>query len=234
MVGQQKRDFKCPVTILNSGHLRLMIHPCLGNGLASNEKREKRVCLLNRVSGCVRGLVIVLFCLSLSFVLRPFFIERALGDFDVYDVTGVESDVFNKSGPPPPLPVDIVYTWAGEKASKLDPRARDNHEMLFSLRSVSSYLPWVRHIYIVVPDDCAVPSWMDSQALHFHPTDSPILFTFINSEGPSLLFIKQSSIFLDPVDGDRNKVLIHILPACFFTCIFKIRTLKQSRQTFIV
>jgi len=66
-------------------------------------------------------------------------------------------------------------------------------------------LPWVRHIYIVVPDDCAVPSWMDSQALHFHPTDSPILFTFINSEGPSLLFIKQSSIFLDPVDGDRNK-----------------------------
>ena len=39
-------------------------------------------------------------------------------------------------------------------------RFRDNGELLFSLRSVEKYAPWIRTVYIVT--DSAVPEWMNT------------------------------------------------------------------------
>lgn len=75
------------------------------------------------------------------------------------------------------FPIDVVYTWvdgADEKwrakraASLHEPyhaeaahasRYLNRDEMLYSLRSIAMYAPWVRHIYVVTDDQ--VPSWLD-------------------------------------------------------------------------
>ena len=40
-------------------------------------------------------------------------------------------------------------------------RYRDNNDLLFSLRSVEKYAPWIRRIYIVT--DCSLPEWLNTQ-----------------------------------------------------------------------
>ena len=39
-------------------------------------------------------------------------------------------------------------------------RFRDNQELMFSLRSVEKYAPWIRHIYILM--DSKVPEWLNT------------------------------------------------------------------------
>ena len=48
----------------------------------------------------------------------------------------------------PPFPIDVVYTWKGEKKSN-NIRLGYNHELKYSLRSVDMYAPWVNKIYIL-------------------------------------------------------------------------------------
>lgn len=77
------------------------------------------------------------------------------------------------------FPIDIVYTWVDDsdenwlrkknnalKNYKLSlttescsGRFEDHNELLFSLRSVDLYMPWVRNIFIVT--DNQIPSWLD-------------------------------------------------------------------------
>lgn len=80
------------------------------------------------------------------------------------------------------FPVDLVYTWVDgndpawrEKRNRYmperpvnghvpnhinDARWRENNELMYSLRSVELYAPWVRHIYIVTDGQC--PAWLDT------------------------------------------------------------------------
>lgn len=79
------------------------------------------------------------------------------------------------------FPVDLVYTWVDgndpvwrEKRDRYMPkhsttglvpsthneaRWRDNNELMYSLRSVEMYAPWVNHIYIIT--DGQVPAWLN-------------------------------------------------------------------------
>lgn len=75
--------------------------------------------------------------------------------------------------------IDLVYTWVNgndpqwlEKRNKMLPeelkipaselkgRYTDNNELLYSLRSVEKYLPWVRKIFIIT--DNQVPAWLNA------------------------------------------------------------------------
>ncbi|MFI3294128.1 MAG: Stealth CR1 domain-containing protein [Rikenellaceae bacterium] len=80
-----------------------------------------------------------------------------------------------------PLKVDLVYLWVDgsdiewqrrqakylhgldqiDSESFCDGRAADNDELLYSLRSVGMYAPWINHIYIVTDGQC--PKWLDTQ-----------------------------------------------------------------------
>lgn len=60
----------------------------------------------------------------------------------------------------PPFPIDIVYTWAGEKKNSTDTRQADHNELKYSLRSVNMHMPWVNHIYIFMNSPKKMPSWM--------------------------------------------------------------------------
>lgn len=79
------------------------------------------------------------------------------------------------------FPVDLVYTWVDgndpvwrEKRNKYmperpttghvpnhinDARWRENNELMYSLRSVELYAPWINRIYIVTDGQC--PKWLD-------------------------------------------------------------------------
>ncbi len=48
-------------------------------------------------------------------------------------------------------------------------RFRDNGELLFSLRSVDKYVPWIRNIYIVT--DSEMPDWFDASDGRIHVID---------------------------------------------------------------
>ena len=80
------------------------------------------------------------------------------------------------------FPIDVVYTWvdgsdphwlekraraeAEEKGLEFHPEATmasrfaDHEELRYSLRSIESYAPWVRRIFLVTDDQ--VPAWLDT------------------------------------------------------------------------
>jgi hypothetical protein len=82
------------------------------------------------------------------------------------------------------FPIDVVYTWVdgedpdwrrrkraaapavanGRVAEAADgsERFRNRDELRYSLRSVDTYAPWVRHVWIVT--DGQVPPWLDTDA----------------------------------------------------------------------
>ena len=60
----------------------------------------------------------------------------------------------------PPFPIDIVYTWAGEKKSS-DARLSNNHELKYSLRSIFKFMPWINHVFILTNPPKKVPSWFN-------------------------------------------------------------------------
>jgi hypothetical protein len=59
-----------------------------------------------------------------------------------------------------PFPIDIVYTWTGEKFTN-DIRTSYNNELQYSLRSIIEYAPWVNHIYILMNSPKKTPSWFN-------------------------------------------------------------------------
>ncbi len=81
----------------------------------------------------------------------------------------------------PRFPVDIVYTWvdgadeklAAKRAAYLPPEEkrrldrhgaslfRDSQELLYSLRSLELYAPWVRRIFIATDDQ--TPDWLNTE-----------------------------------------------------------------------
>ncbi len=76
-------------------------------------------------------------------------------------------------------PIDLVYLWVDgsdpvwcEKKNRyiheandveislaLPERWQDNNELLYSLRSVEKYVPWINHIFIVTDQQC--PAWLN-------------------------------------------------------------------------
>ena len=64
----------------------------------------------------------------------------------------------------PSFPIDVVYTWAGEKdEDEMDIRTSYNYELEYSLISVLKYLPWVNHIYILMNPPKKIPDWLTDE-----------------------------------------------------------------------
>ena len=74
--------------------------------------------------------------------------------------------------------IDLVYLWCDstdeewsakrkrfqqydciEKTAAADCRFINNNELLFSMRSVAKFVPWVNHIYLIT--DHQIPSWLN-------------------------------------------------------------------------
>lgn len=60
----------------------------------------------------------------------------------------------------PPFPIDVVYTWAGEKLTN-NQRSSNNNELKYSLRSIIKFAPWVNKIYILMNPPKKIPSWFN-------------------------------------------------------------------------
>jgi hypothetical protein len=88
-------------------------------------------------------------------------------------------------------PIDAVYTWVDGAAppfvdnleeflrlnpnSKPDPaRFRDHGELRFSLRSLETYAPWIRHVHIVTSGQ--VPDWLDTTNPRLSVVDVATIF----------------------------------------------------------
>lgn len=82
-----------------------------------------------------------------------------------------------------PFPIDVVYTWAGEK-STIDPRKSFNNELKYSLRSIEYFAPWVNKIYILM-NSYKQPSWMN-------PTDK-IIFVEHSQTFPSKEYLPNTN-----------------------------------------
>jgi hypothetical protein len=48
-----------------------------------------------------------------------------------------------------PFPVDVIYTWCGSPKSQ---HCGLNRDLAFSIKSVRANMPWIRYIWVVVPD----------------------------------------------------------------------------------
>lgn len=81
------------------------------------------------------------------------------------------------------FPIDVVYTWvdgndpawrskmlrwrgdaeaAVHAEAVAENRFQNRHELMYSLRSLEMFAPWVNHIYLVT--DQQVPAWLDTEA----------------------------------------------------------------------
>lgn len=139
-------------------------------------------------------------------------------------------------------PIDIVYTWVngtdeewkvakqywysqtcGEKQLHIEENARyvDHDELRYSLRSIMSNIPWIRHIFIVTAGQR--PSWLDTTGerisiiYHSDIMPSSALPTF-NSEAIELNLHRipgLSDHFL--YSNDDCFILRSTLPSFFFT-----------------
>jgi hypothetical protein len=88
------------------------------------------------------NLIYILIILILIFVI-------------LYSINNIINNTYN-----PPFPIDIVYTWKGEKVSD-NIRESYNYELKYSLRSIDLYAPWVNKIYILVDKPIRHPSWIN-------------------------------------------------------------------------
>ncbi len=133
---------------------------------------------------------------------------------------------------PTEFPVDVVYTWVNggdprlrEKRSRYDSsphphRYTDHQELKYSLRSVSQYLPWVNHIYVVTDEQ--QPEWLSehpklSVVDHTEILDREYLPTFNSHVIESALHripgISEHYVYLN----DDMVFLRPMLPTDFFT-----------------
>lgn len=94
---------------------------------------------------------------------------------NIFDTTekSVNGNYYTKLKYEPPEPIDLVYTWVNGTDERLleqmsqytndhemhSNRFSDNNELMYSLRSIEKFAPWVRHIYIVTNGQ--IPSWLN-------------------------------------------------------------------------
>ncbi|XP_008196078.2 N-acetylglucosamine-1-phosphotransferase subunits alpha/beta [Tribolium castaneum] len=110
------------------------------------------------------------------FHLNRRFKPYCLGALVLYIFLVYFFEVFHLFGTCPPHdPIDVVYTWVNGSdprfvenlkyyVRKCDSwidfsRYDDKNELLFSLRSLEKYAPWVRHVFIVTNGQ--IPSWLN-------------------------------------------------------------------------
>ena len=85
----------------------------------------------------------------------------------------------------PPFPIDIVYTWKGEKKSN-NIRDSYNHELKYSLRSIDIYANWVNKIYILTDPPKKYPSWIKKD-------NNKIIMIDTSETFPSLKYLPNSN-----------------------------------------
>lgn len=142
------------------------------------------------------------------------------------------------------FPIDVVYTWVdgadpawlerkaevtGENfstslhAEATDPaRFRSRDELMYSLRSLDDFAPWVRHIYLVT--DQQVPEWLDTDNDRISIVDHREIFP---NDGRLPVYNSNAIISrLHHIDGlsehflymnDDVMLTRPVLPAQFFT-----------------
>jgi len=131
---------------------------------------------------------------DVSRMRTPFPSPQELAEFD--SIAGV-----------PPFDVDVVFNYGGYRdRDHAGAHARDQGELQYSLRSVFLNMPWIRHIFIVCPDELAEqlsasslwPPWLDADSLSFE--------TPSNGRQHSIIFVAQSRLFVDSANaiGNRN------------------------------
>lgn len=99
----------------------------------------------------IEWILFLVFLYILFNLVKNYFKPKVEEGFD-----NIESLEMNK----PNFPIDVVYTWAGEKKDTTDTRQADHNELKYSLRSVNMFMPWVNHIYIMMNPPRQLPSWM--------------------------------------------------------------------------
>ena len=77
----------------------------------------------------------------------------------IFSSNKIIKEKFENYNNKPEFPIDVVYTWAGNKSN--DIRTSNNNELKYSIKSVLKYLPWVNHIYILMNPPKRKPSWID-------------------------------------------------------------------------
>lgn len=146
-------------------------------------------------------------------------------------------------------PIDAVYTWVNgsdpdfiqslndyKRGSVQASRYRDFDQLLYSLRSIEQYAPWIRHVYIVTNGQ--VPYWLDlsfervtivthdeiyRNRSHLPTFSSPSIETNlhrISNLSERFIYLNDDISFINPVCPDdyfnENGQKIY-----FFTSIFK-------------
>ena len=79
-------------------------------------------------------------------------------------------------------------------------RERDNHELLFALRSLYVHAPWFRHIFIVVEGPHMIPDWLLA--------DHPRLSVIFHSD----IFPEPQSEYLPTFNGHAVGSVLHRIP----------------------
>ncbi|XP_044260231.1 N-acetylglucosamine-1-phosphotransferase subunits alpha/beta [Tribolium madens] len=187
------------------------------------------------------------------------FKHYCLGALVLYIFVFYVFEVFHLFGTCPPQdPIDVVYTWVNGSdprflenlkfyVKKYDSwidfsRYDDKYELMFSLRSLEKYAPWIRHVFIVTNGQ--IPSWLNldyervslvtheeifedtfnvpsfsSPAIEMHLHRIPGLskrFIYFNDD----IFL-QSPLFLDDFYSPSRGFLVYLstlLPPCSPEC----------------
>lgn len=92
-------------------------------------------------------------------------------------------EIFDNNNPP--FPIDVVYTWKGEKVSN-NIRDSYNYELKYSLRSIDLFAPWVNKIYILVDAPKKYPSWIN-------PLNNKIVMVDTTETFPSSKYLPNSN-----------------------------------------
>ncbi len=123
------------------------------------------------------------------------------------------------------FPIDVVYTWVdGSDPRWLEKRARaeasegafhpdatatarfaDHEELRYSLRSIESYAPWVRRIFLVTDDQ--VPAWLDTDHPKIKVVDHRDIFA--DPGEPADLQLERDHLLAAPHRGAVRALHLH-------------------------
>lgn len=103
----------------------------------------------------------------------------------------------------PPFPIDIVYTWAGENNEVNNIRTSNNDELMYSLRGVEQYLPWVNRIFILMNPPKKIPSWFKND----YNMDKIIIVDHYDTFDSS-----DNHIFLPTTNSNSIETTLHKIP----------------------
>jgi len=79
-------------------------------------------------------------------------------------------------------------------------RERDNHELLYAVRSVVDHAPWFRHIFIVVEGPHMLPTWLDP--------DNPNISVIYHTD----IFPEPLGMYLPTFSGHTVASVLHRIP----------------------